>query len=433
MPENPMKDHPCFNDYARHKYGRVHLPVAPRCNIQCNYCVRDFDCVNESRPGVTSSVLTPEQGVAYLDEIIKKTGNIRVVGIAGPGDPFANPEETISTLKMVREKYPEMLLCVATNGLNIYPYIGLLKDIGISHVTITMNAVKPETAAKIYSWYRPGKRVIAGQEGAALMIERQEAALKELKSKNITVKINTVIIPGVNEDEAVLVAKKASELGADILNCIPMYKTKGSRFGEIEPPSAETMGKIRTEAGKYMPQMKHCARCRADAAGLIGVNNSLIEDEAMKKAVNSKEARQCGKIDEIRKPSAERPYAAVASREGIFVNMHLGEAREFMVFAPDGKGGNLLVEKRIAPEAGGGIIRWKKLSETLKDVSVLFVSSCGTSPYYALMARGIQVVQVEGMISDAVNGVFYGKDISKMRVITSSKCGQSCGGKGGGC
>ena len=51
--------HPCFDKEARHKNARVHLPVAPKCNIQCNYCNRKFDCVNESRPGVTSSVLTP--------------------------------------------------------------------------------------------------------------------------------------------------------------------------------------------------------------------------------------------------------------------------------------------------------------------------------------------------------------------------------------
>ncbi len=51
--------HPCFNEEAKHTSARVHLPVAPKCNIQCNYCNRKFDCVNESRPGVTSSVLAP--------------------------------------------------------------------------------------------------------------------------------------------------------------------------------------------------------------------------------------------------------------------------------------------------------------------------------------------------------------------------------------
>ena len=30
-------NHPCFNAEARHKTGRIHLPVAPKCNVQCNF------------------------------------------------------------------------------------------------------------------------------------------------------------------------------------------------------------------------------------------------------------------------------------------------------------------------------------------------------------------------------------------------------------
>ena len=58
-------DHPCFGgDHS--KAGRLHLPVAPGCNIKCGFCERKFDCANESRPGVTSKVLTPEQAVDAL-------------------------------------------------------------------------------------------------------------------------------------------------------------------------------------------------------------------------------------------------------------------------------------------------------------------------------------------------------------------------------
>ncbi len=49
--------HPCYSQEAHHFYARMHVAVAPRCNIQCKYCNRKFDCVNESRPGVTSSSL----------------------------------------------------------------------------------------------------------------------------------------------------------------------------------------------------------------------------------------------------------------------------------------------------------------------------------------------------------------------------------------
>jgi nitrogen fixation protein NifB len=83
--------HPCFDQEASHSHARIHLPVAPKCNIQCNYCNRKYDCVNESRPGVTSSVLSPMQAVFYLSALSDRIENISVIGIAGPGDPFANP------------------------------------------------------------------------------------------------------------------------------------------------------------------------------------------------------------------------------------------------------------------------------------------------------------------------------------------------------
>ena len=70
--------HPCFNKEVKGKFGRIPLPVAPLCNIQCNYCNRKYDCVNESRPGVTSAVLKPFQAVSYMEEVLKKETEISV-------------------------------------------------------------------------------------------------------------------------------------------------------------------------------------------------------------------------------------------------------------------------------------------------------------------------------------------------------------------
>jgi nitrogen fixation protein NifB len=155
-----LENHPCFNDKVRHLYGRIHLPVAPRCNVQCNFCNRKYDCVNESRPGVTSGTLSPEQAIDYLDQVLEIKKNISVVGIAGPGDAFANPEDSLETLRLVREKYPYMILCVATNGLNLEPYAEQLAQVNVSHVSVTVNAVDPTIVEKIYSWVRDGKRVL---------------------------------------------------------------------------------------------------------------------------------------------------------------------------------------------------------------------------------------------------------------------------------
>src|SRR6266567_4842298 len=52
-----VKNHPCYSEEAHHHYARMHVAVAPACNIQCNYCNRKYDYANESRPGVVSEKL----------------------------------------------------------------------------------------------------------------------------------------------------------------------------------------------------------------------------------------------------------------------------------------------------------------------------------------------------------------------------------------
>ena len=98
--EEALARHPCYSKDAHREYARMHVPVAPRCNIQCNYCNRKYDCCNESRPGVTSEVLTPEQAAGKVLYVRSKIPQLSVVGIAGPGDPLAN-EETFRTLELV--------------------------------------------------------------------------------------------------------------------------------------------------------------------------------------------------------------------------------------------------------------------------------------------------------------------------------------------
>ncbi len=41
-----VQDHPCYSEEAHHYFARMHVAVAPACNIQCNYCNRKYDCAN---------------------------------------------------------------------------------------------------------------------------------------------------------------------------------------------------------------------------------------------------------------------------------------------------------------------------------------------------------------------------------------------------
>jgi len=191
--------HPCFYSKAKNKYGRVHLPVAPSCNIQCVYCRRDYDCVHENRPGVTKEVISPEQALISFEKTLKEMPFISVAGIAGPGDAFSIPELTLKTFELIRNKNTEISLCVSTNGLNIKEYIPLLSDLNVRYVTITVNCIDPVMGTNIYKWINVDGSRLTGIDAAGTLIEKQLEAISILKNNNFTVKVNSVVIPGINE------------------------------------------------------------------------------------------------------------------------------------------------------------------------------------------------------------------------------------------
>lgn len=410
--------HPCFNGKIRHQYGRIHLPVAPRCNVQCNFCNRKYDCANETRPGVTSSVLSPTEALNYLDKALAIQPNLAVVGIAGPGDPFANPVETMETLRLVRAKYPEMILCLASNGLGIGPYIDEIAELNVSHVTITISAVDPAIGAKVYAWVRDNdkKFVYRKEEGAAFILERQLDAVRRLHAHGILVKVNAILIPGVNITHIRKIAQTVSEAGADLFNVMPLIPVPDTPFGDLETPSPKTVRTARNSAAEYIELMTHCTRCRADAVGLLGEKNSEAFNKCMEAAK---------KINQ-----ETRPRVAVATIEGALVNLHLGEAQTLWIYEQR-EGEVHFVEQRKTPARGNGNARWSEMSSLLDDCRAVLVNGVGPTPREILEKSGMMVIEMEGLISDAVENVYAGREIRSPKRET--RCGDACGGNGGGC
>jgi nitrogen fixation protein NifB len=261
--------HPCYRPEAARTWARIHLPVAPRCNVQCNFCDRKYSCVSESRPGVSADVLSPKDALERVDRALSEGAPLSVVGIAGPGDAFANPKATLETLRLVREAHPELLLCLSTNGLELLDWIDEVEEVGVSHLTITVNAVDPEIASRIYRWVRVEGRTYSGLEAGRIVVERQEASLREAANRPFLVKVNSVVVPGVNDAHVGEISRRVAEIGADLHNCIAMIPVAGTPFGNIPEPDEATMLAIRFAAGRHLPQMGHCSRCRADACGLL--------------------------------------------------------------------------------------------------------------------------------------------------------------------
>ena len=413
--------HPCFNAKVQGKFGRVHLPVAPKCNIKCNYCNRKYDCVNESRPGVTSTILSPEQALVYMDKVLAAEPRITVAGIAGPGDPFACPDETLRSMQLLRHKYPDLILCLSSNGLGLAPHVKEIAKIGVSHVTVTVNGVDPNITKNVYSYVRDGKIIYRHMQAAELLLSRQLAAIEQLKSNAVTVKVNFITIPGINDRHAQATAKTMSELGVDLFNCMALLPSKNTIFADVIEPDKKTMNSLRSKCEKYLPQMRHCKRCRADAVGLLGNDKS----SEMASCLNA-----CATLPKPK--NLDKPYVAVASLEGMLVNQHLGETDKFMIWKKDTQGFTL-VEERQLPPPNSNTGRWQAITRLLSDCRAILVADMGEQPKRIFTEAGLQPVTMSGFIEAGLRAVYTGQGFSSLRRRASKSCKSACLGTGMGC
>lgn len=264
-----IQGHPCFGG-NHHKNGRMHLAVAPQCNIKCGYCTRRHDCANESRPGVTSRLLTPSEAILRVREVMSSEilgPVIKVIGIAGPGDPLAN-KETFETFRLIENEFPHLIKCMSTNGLLLPEKLEALHDLNLCSLTVTLNALDPEVGARIYSHIIYRGRLYRGREAADILIANQLEGIRKAVRYGMTVKVNTVFIPGVNEGQVTPIGNTVKKLGASVMNIMPLIPQ--ADFAHITPPSERKLEEVRKNNEKIIGQFKHCRQCRADAAGLIG-------------------------------------------------------------------------------------------------------------------------------------------------------------------
>ena len=387
--------HPCFSCDSSHKYARIHLPVAPKCNISCNYCLRKFDCVNESRPGVTTEVLSPREALLRYKEAKEVMPNLSVVGIAGPGDALANFEETKETLSLIREYDKDVTFCLSTNGLMLPFYAQELIDLGVSHVTITINAIDPKITAGIYKYINYLGTTYIGEDGAKILLNNQLLGLKYLTDRGITVKVNIVMLKGINDKHIYDITKKVKELGATITNIMQMIPVKGSIFEDMPLVSNKEIMEIRKKCGENIEQMYHCKQCRADAIGLLGEDISSVFRDSTKK--ENKEDNEKGL------------KFAVASKSGIIVDSHFGHADEFHIYEYK-KEEVLYRGKRKVDKYCNGIDmcdeeidKFERILRVINDCDGIICIRVGDEPSRKLKAIGKEVFMTCERIEDAVS------------------------------
>ncbi len=450
-----INNHPCYSEGAHQHYARIHVAVAPACNIQCNYCNRKYDCSNESRPGVTSGKLSPEEAVKKVLYIGGEIQQLSVVGIAGPGDALANPQKTFDTFRMLQEKAPDLKLCLSTNGLRIADYIDEIEKYNVDHVTVTINTVDPtgEIGAQIYPWVHWNHKKVWGAEGAKLLLEKQLEGIKALTDRGILVKANSVLIPGINDKDLPNVAKKLKEMNVFLHNIMPLLSAPefGTKFGLEGVPSAtdqETMA-VQEACGMDMKLMKHCRQCRADAVGLIGEDRSdefgkemfaALSFEELEKKYNIKAraqkhemienwrthleaANERIKLEQATKlelsSTGETKLVAVTTAGEGMINMHFGSAQEFLVYEAGDKAIKFVMHRKLqssycsGPENCDGTNPIEEIKYTLKDCDILLTEKIGDCPMSELQSINLIAdesyanMPVEKSVFEAVKKHFF--------------------------
>jgi nitrogen fixation protein NifB len=423
-----VHNHPCYSEQAHHYYARMHVAVAPACNIQCHYCNRKYDCSNESRPGVVSELLTPDQAVKKTLAVAANIPQMTVLGIAGPGDPLANPERTFATFRALSEQAPDIKLCVSTNGLALPESVDELARHNIDHVTITINCVDPDVGAKIYPWIFWQNRRIKGREAAAILIEQQQKGLEMLVARGILVKVNSVMIPGVNDEHLEEVSRTVKAKGAFLHNVMPLISEAehGTFYGLMgqRGPDPRELQALQDACSGDMNMMRHCRQCRADAVGLLGEDRGeeftldkiesmdidygaamqrraevhrAIEAELNKTVAPDEPLAQLGSADGCGMAADARPVLmAVASKGGGVINQHFGHAREFMIYEASPSGVRFIGHRRTDNYCAGGDTCGD--GETVLGQTIAALSGCeavlcskiGYEPWGRLEDAGIQ-------------------------------------------
>ncbi|TAK94498.1 MAG: nitrogenase cofactor biosynthesis protein NifB, partial [Aquabacterium sp.] len=419
-----VKNHPCYSEEAHHHYARMHVAVAPACNIQCNYCNRKYDCSNESRPGVVSQKLTPDQAVKKVLAVASEIPQMTVLGIAGPGDSLANPKKTFDTMRMLHEQAPDIKLCLSTNGLALPDQVDEICKYNIDHVTITINMVDPAVGEKIYPWIFYNHKRITGYEAAKILHERQMLGLEMLTARGVLTKINSVLIPGINDEHLIEVNREVKKRGAFLHNIMPLISEAehGTYFGlnGQRGPTAQELKAVQDACAGGANLMRHCRQCRADAVGLLGEDRSeeftldKIEEmdivynldkrkEYQDKVEVERQAQHAAKQDALAEAQAQltevdpsmKVLVAVATEGHGRVNLHFGHATEFQIFEVSAQEALFVGHRRVDLYCQGGYGEDEQLPSIVKainDCHAVLVAKIGACPRDELKAAGIEPV-----------------------------------------
>jgi nitrogen fixation protein NifB len=402
--------------------------------------------------------------------VAAKIPQMTVLGIAGPGDPLANPERTLATFRALSEKAPDIKLCVSTNGLALPELVDEICKHNIDHVTITINCVDPEVGAKIYPWIFWNNRRIKGVKAAKILIEQQQKGLEMLVRARRAGEGQLGDDPGVNDQHLKEVSRVVKAKGAFLHNVMPLiaeaeHGTFYGLMGQRGPTHDELQAaarRVRRRHGHDAPlppvprrrgrharrgprRRVHPGQDRAHGDRLRRGHgarevHAAIEANREGAAQASPPARPSSRWiaqapsrkPQDRSPGTARPARCSWRRHqgGGVINQHFGHAREFLSTRPTPPTCASSASRVDSYCTGGDTCGdaetalARKTIRTLDGCEVVLCSKIGIEPWEQLEAAGIMPNGEHAMepIEDAVAAVY-----PRWRTVSSTACRTSGG------
>ncbi|MFW9974848.1 MAG: radical SAM protein [Candidatus Thorarchaeota archaeon] len=269
----PYNHHPCYSLNRGILWHRIHLPVAPVCNVKCAFCSQTLgSSCHSSKPGFSSQIMTPDIAVNRTRIEIDKNPNLKIVAISGPGEPLANIE-TFETLERIRMEFQDISMCLSTNGVLLSEYVDWLKEVNVATVSVSMSTPCISTASKIYEWARFQNTLVRGEIMASKIIDAQINGIRMASNEGIHVKVNSILIPEINMHDMVNLAGVISRAGAELQNIVPLVPN--DKLSSNRAPSFQEIQNIRKEASSFIEQFTYCKQCRSDVVGIPGCDSIL--------------------------------------------------------------------------------------------------------------------------------------------------------------
>jgi GTP 3',8-cyclase len=165
-------------------YGRplrnLRVSVTDRCNLRCAYCMPEQDYVWLPRQDVLQFEEIEVLADVFLDEGVDK---IRLTG----GEPLLRRDLAV-LVKCLAERPRVRDLALTTNGVLLAEHAQALKDAGLHRITVSLDTLRHDRFRSL-ARFDELDRVVAGIDTASPIFGG--------------LKIDTVVIRGVNDDELV--------------------------------------------------------------------------------------------------------------------------------------------------------------------------------------------------------------------------------------